>query len=166
MLTHAFNAMPGIHHRAPGPVLAAAGDRRVVLEVIADGVHLAPEVVTGLFAVAGRRLVLVTDAMSAAGLGVAGVDVTAAGTGGTTASGAVGTAMGMGPTEKAGSTPAGRWASAPAPAAGTCACGSDTNWFTADATFSESDGAAAFPANAAAAAMSIDAAFVGSAAAC
>ncbi len=42
ILTHAFNAMPGLHHRDPGPVGAAASDPRVVLEVIADGVHLHP----------------------------------------------------------------------------------------------------------------------------
>ena len=45
ILTHAFNAMPGLHHRDPGPVAAAASDPRVILEVIADGVHLHPEVV-------------------------------------------------------------------------------------------------------------------------
>src|SRR5699024_10094135 len=43
ILTHAFNAMPGIHHRAPGPVLTAAADHRVVLEAIADNVHLDPK---------------------------------------------------------------------------------------------------------------------------
>lgn len=49
ILTHAFNAMPGIHHRAPGPVLAAAADHRVVLEAIADNVHLDPHVVKLVF---------------------------------------------------------------------------------------------------------------------
>lgn len=67
--THLCNAMRALHHREPGPILAFLQDERPWIEVIADGVHLAPEVVTGLFAVAGRRLVLVTDAMSAAGLG-------------------------------------------------------------------------------------------------
>ena len=67
ILTHAFNAMPGLHHRDPGPVGAAASDPRVVLEVIADGVHLHPEVVRIAFAAAAGRVALVTDAMAAAG---------------------------------------------------------------------------------------------------
>lgn len=67
ILTHAFNAMPGIHHRAPGPVLAAAADRRVVLEGIADDVHLDPHVVRLLFDTAPGRVALITDAMAAAG---------------------------------------------------------------------------------------------------
>jgi N-acetylglucosamine-6-phosphate deacetylase len=72
MLTHAFNAMPGIHHRAPGPVLAALDDPRVTLELILDGQHVHPEVAGLLFTAAhdseGRgRIALVTDAMAAAG---------------------------------------------------------------------------------------------------
>lgn len=67
ILTHAFNAMPGIHHRAPGPVLAAAADHRVVLEAIADGVHLDPHVIKLVFDSAPGRVALITDAMAAAG---------------------------------------------------------------------------------------------------
>lgn len=67
ILTHAFNAMPGIHHRAPGPVLAAAGDPRVTLEAIADGVHLHDDIVRLLWEIAPGRVALVTDAMAAAG---------------------------------------------------------------------------------------------------
>lgn len=67
LLTHAFNAMPGIHHRAPGPVLAAAADQRVVLEVIADNVHLDPHVIKLVFDSAPGRVALITDAMAAAG---------------------------------------------------------------------------------------------------
>jgi N-acetylglucosamine-6-phosphate deacetylase len=67
ILTHAFNAMPGLHHRRPGPVGAALADSRVTLEVIADGVHLHPEIVRMLFAAAPARVSLVTDAMAAAG---------------------------------------------------------------------------------------------------
>lgn len=67
ILTHAFNAMPGIHHRAPGPVLAAAADHRVVLEAIADNVHLDPHVIKLIFDSAAGRVALITDAMAAAG---------------------------------------------------------------------------------------------------
>ncbi len=67
ILTHAFNAMPGIHHREPGPVLAAAADHRVVLEAIADNVHLDPHVIKLIFDAAPGRVALVTDAMAAAG---------------------------------------------------------------------------------------------------
>ena len=67
ILTHAFNAMPPLHHRDPGPVGAAASDPRVTLEVIADGVHLHPEIVRLAFLAAPGRVALVTDAMAAAG---------------------------------------------------------------------------------------------------
>lgn len=69
LLTHAFNGMPGIHHRSPGPVLAAAANPSVTLEVINDGSHVAPEVVALLFQVAPGRVALVTDAMAATGCG-------------------------------------------------------------------------------------------------
>jgi N-acetylglucosamine-6-phosphate deacetylase len=67
LLTHAFNAMPGIHHREPGPVTAALDDPRVTLELIADGVHVHPAVLALAFAAASGRIALVTDAMAAAG---------------------------------------------------------------------------------------------------
>ncbi|MFD5224737.1 N-acetylglucosamine-6-phosphate deacetylase [Microbacterium sp. NPDC058342] len=67
ILTHAFNAMNGIHHRAPGPVLVAAADHRVILEGIADDIHLDPHVVKLLFDAAPGRVALITDAMAAAG---------------------------------------------------------------------------------------------------
>lgn len=67
LLTHAFNAMPGIHHRAPGPIVAAIDDPRVTLELILDGVHVHPHVAHLLFAAAGDRVALITDAMAAAG---------------------------------------------------------------------------------------------------
>lgn len=67
ILTHAFNAMRGIHHRAPGPVVAALSDDRVTLEVIADGVHVHPDVIRMLTCSAPHRIALITDAMAAAG---------------------------------------------------------------------------------------------------
>jgi N-acetylglucosamine-6-phosphate deacetylase len=69
LLTHAFNGMPGVHHRAPGPVLAFVEDPDVWLEVIDDGVHVRPEVVRMLCRLAPGRVALVTDAMAAAGAG-------------------------------------------------------------------------------------------------
>ncbi|MFW0155898.1 N-acetylglucosamine-6-phosphate deacetylase [Rothia sp. P6271] len=66
LLTHTFNGMNGIHHRAPGPVIAALEEQSVSLEVINDGIHVHPSVVHTLFREAPERIVLVTDAMSAA----------------------------------------------------------------------------------------------------
>lgn len=67
ILTHAFNGMRGIHHRAPGPVIAAMHADHVTLEVIDDGVHVHPDVVRLAFAGAPGRVALVTDAMAATG---------------------------------------------------------------------------------------------------
>ena len=67
VLTHAFNAMPGIKHREPGPVTAALGDPRVALELILDGFHVHPEVARVAFFAAPLRILLITDAMAAAG---------------------------------------------------------------------------------------------------
>ena len=67
ILTHAFNAMNGIHHRAPGPIVAAFEDDRVTIELILDGVHVHPDVAGMAFRSAPGRIALVTDAMAAAG---------------------------------------------------------------------------------------------------
>jgi N-acetylglucosamine-6-phosphate deacetylase len=67
LLTHAFNGMKGIHHRAPGPVVAAMHHPGVTLELINDGVHVHPQVVRLAFEGAPGRVALVTDAMAAAG---------------------------------------------------------------------------------------------------
>jgi N-acetylglucosamine-6-phosphate deacetylase len=66
VLTHAFNAMAPMLHRAPGPVMAAV-DSGAVLELILDGVHVHPSVAAGLFRLAPGRVALITDAISAAG---------------------------------------------------------------------------------------------------
>lgn len=68
LLTHALNAMPGLGHRAPGPVGAALDRSHVTLEVIADGHHVDPTLIRMLFAAAPDRVALVTDAMAATGL--------------------------------------------------------------------------------------------------
>ena len=69
LLTHALNAMPGIHHRAPGPVVAAFGDERVTLELVLDGEHVHPQIAALSFHSAPGRIALITDAMAAAGAG-------------------------------------------------------------------------------------------------
>lgn len=68
LVTHAFNAMPAIHHRRPGPIPVAARDERVVLELIADGVHVDDAVMLLLLRAAPGRIALVTDAMAATGM--------------------------------------------------------------------------------------------------
>jgi N-acetylglucosamine-6-phosphate deacetylase len=84
LLTHAFNAMPGIGHRAPGPVLAAIDTPHVTAELILDGMHVDPRVAALLFTAAGPRVALITDAIAAAGQGdgtarIGGLEVTVAG---------------------------------------------------------------------------------------
>jgi N-acetylglucosamine-6-phosphate deacetylase len=69
LLTHTFNAMPGVHHRAPGPVLAFVESSGAWLEVINDAVHVRPEIVRMLCRLAPGRVALVSDAMAATGAG-------------------------------------------------------------------------------------------------
>jgi len=66
--THLFNAMSGIDHRSPGLALAALLDDEVSVELIADGIHVAPAVwplITRVKPV--ERLLLVSDAVALAG---------------------------------------------------------------------------------------------------
>src|SRR5690606_13030148 len=67
ILTHAFNAMNGIHHRAPGPVVAALSDLRVTLEMVLDGHHVDERVVSLVLDEAPDRVAFVSDSMAAAG---------------------------------------------------------------------------------------------------
>ena len=69
VITHLFNGMPPLHHRAPGPVGVALTTDSLVLEVIADGYHVDDLALDLAFRVARDRLSLVSDAMSATGLG-------------------------------------------------------------------------------------------------
>lgn len=66
LLTHTFNAMNGIHHREPGPVVAGVDDPRITLELVLDGHHVHPDVAAMLFAAAPGRVALITDSMAAA----------------------------------------------------------------------------------------------------
>jgi N-acetylglucosamine-6-phosphate deacetylase len=67
VVTHLFNAMAPLHHRAPGLAGAALTDPRWRCGVIADGLHLDPAVVALAWSALGERLVLVTDAVAALG---------------------------------------------------------------------------------------------------
>ncbi|TDD12377.1 N-acetylglucosamine-6-phosphate deacetylase [Nonomuraea diastatica] len=68
--THLYNAMPPLGHRAPGPIAALLDDERVTIELINDGVHVHPAMLRLACEVAGPgRTALITDAMSATGLG-------------------------------------------------------------------------------------------------
>ncbi|HJE50393.1 MAG TPA: N-acetylglucosamine-6-phosphate deacetylase [Tessaracoccus flavescens] len=70
VVTHLFNAMRSIHHREPGPVPVLLADERTMVELICDGVHLAPTIAGLAIDAAGPdRVALVTDAMSATGKG-------------------------------------------------------------------------------------------------
>ena len=68
MITHAFNAMPGLHHRAPGPLGEACRRGDIALGLIADGVHVHPTTAVLLQRMAGDQLVLVSDALAPYGL--------------------------------------------------------------------------------------------------
>ena len=67
--THLFNGMRPLHHREPGPVGALLDRDEVSCEVIADGVQLHDTAIRLVARAAGPgRLVLITDAMAAAGM--------------------------------------------------------------------------------------------------
>ena len=65
LVTHLFNGMNAMHHRAPGVPGAALTDDRVAVSLIADGVHVHPAVLRLAFAAKPASLVvLVTDAVA------------------------------------------------------------------------------------------------------
>jgi N-acetylglucosamine-6-phosphate deacetylase len=62
--THLFNAMPPLHHRRPGAAGAALALSEIITEIIADGVHLHPQIVRLALAAKGPHgAVLITDAI-------------------------------------------------------------------------------------------------------
>jgi N-acetylglucosamine-6-phosphate deacetylase len=67
-VTHLFNAMRPFHHRDPGIVGAALARPDVVVQLILDWVHVAPETAAAVWQAAQGRLALVTDAVAGAGL--------------------------------------------------------------------------------------------------
>ena len=68
--THTFNAMRPLDHREPGVLGAVLADDRVTADLIADGIHVHPEVVEVFLRAKGiDGAVLITDAISATGMG-------------------------------------------------------------------------------------------------
>jgi N-acetylglucosamine-6-phosphate deacetylase len=68
LVTHLFNAMSPMHHRAPGLPTAALLDGGVRFSLIADGRHVDPAWVSLAQRAGEERLILVTDAVAAAGM--------------------------------------------------------------------------------------------------
>ena len=69
-MTHIMNAMAPLHHRAPGPAGWALSRDDVTCDLIADGVHLDPQVLRLLLKIKGAdSLSLISDAVAAAGMG-------------------------------------------------------------------------------------------------
>jgi N-acetylglucosamine-6-phosphate deacetylase len=67
-VTHLFNAMTCINHRAPGAAVAVFDDSQVKAEIICDGLHVHPAVLRMAFSLLGEnRTVIISDAMRAAG---------------------------------------------------------------------------------------------------
>ena len=73
--THLFNAMPPLAHREPGPIrelIASARKGDTVVELVADAVHVAPELVGDVVEFVSSAqptgVAWVTDAMSGAGM--------------------------------------------------------------------------------------------------
>ena len=67
-VTHIFNTMRPFAQRDPGVAGAALARDDVVVQIIIDGVHLAPETAAVVWRAAAGRVALVTDAMAGAGL--------------------------------------------------------------------------------------------------
>jgi len=67
--SHIFNQMEGIHHREPGTVGAILTQENLFAEIIADCVHVHPAIINLLVRAKGvDKIILITDAMRAAGL--------------------------------------------------------------------------------------------------
>jgi len=68
-VTHLFNAMPSIHHRAPGPPLAIFESKDVTVQIISDGAHIHPSMIRFTVNILGDdRIILITDGVRSTGL--------------------------------------------------------------------------------------------------
>ena len=67
--THLFNGMPGLHHRKPGVPGAGLADERIIVQAIADGLHLHPDTLRIAALCKGAKgMALISDSMEAAGM--------------------------------------------------------------------------------------------------
>ncbi len=68
-VTHFFNTMLPIHHRAPGPAIAIFESKDVTVQIISDGAHIHPSMVRFVTRVlSDDRIVLITDGVRSTGL--------------------------------------------------------------------------------------------------
>ena len=68
-VTHLYNGMPPMHHRAPGVIGAAFDSPGVMAELICDGVHIHGAMVRLAFRLFGaERMILISDSLRAAGM--------------------------------------------------------------------------------------------------
>lgn len=67
-VTHLFNAMLPLGHRAPGLIGAAAEEDNCMAELICDGIHVHESMVRAAFKLFPGRIVLISDSMRAAGM--------------------------------------------------------------------------------------------------
>ncbi len=68
-VTHLFNAMMPMGHRAPGLIGAASEDAHCMAELICDGIHVHESMVRAAFKLFHGRIVLISDSMRATGMG-------------------------------------------------------------------------------------------------
>ncbi len=69
-LTHFFNAMTGLHHREVGAVGWALTKDEVTFDIIADGVHVHPQILKfGAASKGADRVSLISDSVAPTGLG-------------------------------------------------------------------------------------------------
>lgn len=68
-VTHLYNAMLPFSHRSPGLIGAAFDSPNTMVELICDGIHVAPSVIRATFKMFGKeRIILISDSMRATGL--------------------------------------------------------------------------------------------------
>lgn len=66
-VTHLYNAMNGLSHRAPG-IPGAAADQNAYVELICDGLHVHEAVIRNTFRANPEHVVMISDSIAPAGL--------------------------------------------------------------------------------------------------